>query len=245
MYIRYDITKIMFFLVSIALCLIFANLAVIAMKFGFDLHFKTAFDKLILDDEENIPTFFSSTILLFSSLLLFMIVSFHKTDGTGSYMYWLVLALIFLFLAIDETASIHEYIVVIFWRAYERSSFDNYVWPTVYGSLVVFLAIVYWKFIFSLPKKILLLFFLSAFLYVGGAIGFEILGSMYIGASWYQGIDWWAAADYKYYLISTIEESGEMFAVLVFIYALLSYIEIKWQGLYLFGGAPTLKQEER
>ncbi|WP_340148833.1 hypothetical protein [uncultured Sneathiella sp.] len=243
MYIQFNISKIMIFLITVTVFLILANLTVIIIKFDYNININTIFYKLIFDDEENIPTFFSSTILLFSSVLLFIVANFHKIGRTGDYKYWLVLALIFLFLAVDEGSSLHEYIILLFWRAYEPSDFDNYVWPSVYGILVALLAIAYWKFIFSLPKRIFLLFILSAILYVGGAIGFELLGSVYIGASWYQPIEWEAVADQTYYLIATVEESAEIFGVLVFIYALLKYIEIKWQGLYLYEGIIPSKRE--
>ena len=66
---------------------------------------------------------------------------------------------------------------------------------------------------------------------------------MYIGQSWYQPLDWENLADGGYYLIATIEEVGEIFGVLTFIFALLTYIDMKWQGLYLYvGGTPTDKE---
>ncbi len=59
------------------------------------------------DSEMNIPTFYSSLALLLASMLLVVIVLNHKKQGTP-YFRWLGLAIIFLFLSIDETSCIHE-----------------------------------------------------------------------------------------------------------------------------------------
>src|SRR5687767_903152 len=57
--------------------------------------------------EANIPTFFSSLILFISAVILYVI---YKTEpkGSGKKRYWLVLMIIFAWLSVDETASIHE-----------------------------------------------------------------------------------------------------------------------------------------
>ena len=59
-----------------------------------------------LDGEANIPTWFQSTLLLFSSFLLATIWS--ETKETRSYRYWGSLSKIFLLLSLDEAAFIHE-----------------------------------------------------------------------------------------------------------------------------------------
>lgn len=243
MYIRFSITKIIFVLTAIALLLIAADLAVITIKFKLGINIITVFEKFILDDEGNVPAFFSSSILLLTFYILLAITLIHRKEKSREFLYWLGLTLIFLFLAFDEAAALHESMVKIFWRVHEPSGFDNYVWPTVYGVLFLLLAAIYLKFVLSLPRKIMILFVLAAILYVGGAIGLEFIGSMYIGQSWYQPLDWENLADGGYYLIATIEEVGEIFGVLTFIFALLTYIDMKWQGLYLYvGGTPTDKE---
>jgi hypothetical protein len=204
----------------------------------------TVFRMVNLDEEANIPSFYSSLILLFSSILLFVITFYRKIEKNRNYKYWLGLALIFLFLSFDENASIHELIIKVYWKFFEPSDFDNYVWLIPYGVLVFLLMLAYWKFIFSLPRKTYSLFILSGILYVLGALGMEVAGSMYVGVSWYQPIDWGHRADYTYYLISTVEESLEMFGVVTFIYALLSYIETNWQGIYLCVGNALSKNEK-
>ncbi|MEX0582254.1 MAG: hypothetical protein WD185_01175, partial [Sneathiella sp.] len=129
MHVQFNKKIILAFLVAAALFFITANLLTIFLKFTYEFDIKTIFYKLSLDHEGNIPTFFSSTILLISSLMLFLIATFHRLQRSSAYIYWLGLSLLFLFLAFDEGASIHEYIIKIFWRFYEPSDYDNYVWP--------------------------------------------------------------------------------------------------------------------
>ena len=242
MNIKIDAKRTFIFLVSCNLILIGAHLLSVLFRFGFGHWSESIFTILNLDEEANIPAFYSAVILLFSSILLFIIAFFCRAEQKKDYKYWLGLALVFLFLSFDESASIHELIIRVFWRLYKPTEFDNYVWLVPYGILVIILTVVYWRFIFALPRKIYILFLISGALYVGGALGFESVGAFYIGASWYQAIEWDKYADAGYYLISTVEESGEMFGVVIFIYALMSYIELTWQGLYVCGDRPPVEK---
>jgi hypothetical protein len=80
--------------------------------------------------------------------------------------------------------------------------------------LVVFL--LYLQFLAALPARTRFLFLLAATLYVGGALGVEMLGSNYY---FHYGPDTLA-----YQLIITVEEGMEMFGVVTFLYALFSYM---------------------
>ncbi len=71
--------------------------------------------------------------------------------------------------------------------------------------------------LFSLPKKVQYLTFISGFIYLAGALGLEIIGSFLVRTSAIKlhGI--------SYGLISTLEEAFEMTGLIVFIYALLIF----------------------
>ena len=68
------------------------------------------------------------------------------------------------------------------------------------------------RFWLRLESRIRALFFASAVLYVGGALGFELIEIYYIP---HYGVD------LGFYMLSTAEESLEMLGVLLFIYALM------------------------
>jgi hypothetical protein len=68
-----------------------------------------------------------------------------------------------------------------------------------------------------LPGLIRLRFVLSASLFIAGAIGFELIGGGYGDRHGFENM--------TYAMIVTLEESLEMAGVIVFIHALISYIE--------------------
>jgi|TARA_B100002003_G_C14006927_1_gene485934 hypothetical protein len=79
----------------------------IAFCLGFKNKYKPVASWFDLATEQSIPTFYSSAALLFCSLLL-AIVTFAKKKNGEQYIYWLGLAIIFLFLSADESIGIHE-----------------------------------------------------------------------------------------------------------------------------------------
>jgi hypothetical protein len=165
--------------------------------------------------EGNIPTLFSSMILVFCAALLWLIASKHRANGS-SYAHWLGLSLIFLFLCVDETASLHERLGEPVRALLGTSGLFYYAWMIPYGlALCVFVAF-YVKFLLSLSRDTMRLFILSGALYVMGAVGMEMI------CGWYY--DTFSVRDFIYFSLVTIEELLEMFGVVLFIYALLNYI---------------------
>jgi hypothetical protein len=89
---------------------LFANITGIISKFYFNhgqvYGLVPLFD---FNTEANIPTFYSSLALISCSILLAFIFLAHKRQGS-SYKPWRGLSIIFLFLSIDEIATIHEWV---------------------------------------------------------------------------------------------------------------------------------------
>lgn len=89
-------------------------------------------------NEANVPTLYSSFALLFSSILLTIIAIAHRKNGSA-YLWWLGLAMIFLFLSIDEIASIHELLGKPVRESLGTSGLLFYAWLIPYGiALIVF-----------------------------------------------------------------------------------------------------------
>jgi len=61
-----------------------------------------------LDAEQNIPSFFSTFLLLFADLLLWIIAILKKNHKAAHVSEWIVLSVGFFIMAVDESASIHE-----------------------------------------------------------------------------------------------------------------------------------------
>ncbi len=168
-----------------------------------------------VDHEASIPTWFAQTILLILSVLGFGLSGTDK-KRKGS---WMLFGALFLYLSIDEGSEIHELAIEPFQHAFDISSgplFFAWVIPAI--GLLALLAIIFWKFFWSLPKKTRLLLILSAVLFLSGAIIMEMISGNYWQAHDFQ-------YDFTYRIMNAIEEGFEFSGVILAIYALMSYKE--------------------
>lgn len=180
------------------------------------------------DAEKNIPTLYSSFAIIIASLLLFIIAFTLRKQGS-SYFSWLGLAIIFLFLSVDEIASIHENFIGPVREMFNTSGLFYFAWVIPYGIAVVVFVISYFKFLINLPKKIMILFVVSGFIFVSGAIGFELLSG--------RQAELYGKDNLAYSIFYTCEELLEMLGIATFIYTLLSYITSQFSFMRL-----TIKQ---
>jgi len=172
--------------------------------------------------ENNIPTLYSSVALIMSSFLLAVIAIGHIRQNEP-YIAWFGLSIIFLFLSVDETASIHEKLIDPVRDSLDLSGLLYYSWVIPYDIALIALVVLYTRFLLRLGKNIRILFIVSGAIFITGAIGLELLGGLQH--------DLHGVYNIKYQLISTCEELFEMLGVMIFIYALLSYIEQKFGKL--------------
>ncbi|MFT6731606.1 MAG: hypothetical protein ACJA1H_002949, partial [Glaciecola sp.] len=167
------------------------------------------------DIERNLPTLYSALALLLSGILLFIISVLHK-DNRVERLQWRVLSFIFVFLSIDEATVIHEQLWMPTKDLFNTSGLLYYAWYIPYGFILLFLILVYAKWLWRLPKKVKSLFIISGVVFVFGAIGLESVSGFY---------DELMGQNNLYYCaLYTLEELFEMCGVAIFIYALLIYI---------------------
>ena len=74
----------------------------------------------------------------------------------------------------------------------------------------------YMRPVLSLSREIRFYIFIAAALFVGGAIGMELIGAKYAEAH--------GVFNLPYSMLTTVEESMELAGLIVFIYALLRHI---------------------
>ncbi len=206
-------------LVSLFIILFIGNIFSIYLKLHF--HFsnnKTLVRLFNFDLEQNIPTLFSTSILLFSGFLLLYIGKSHQKRNE-LFKPWLFLGYIFIFLAIDEAISIHEIFGHILTTKFHLKGHLYFSWVIPYGFISILLLIYLFKFLKTLPIKTLRLFIFSGFIFFLGAVGIEIIGSKI--AYDLRGIRNFSLT---YNILYTIEESFEMIGVIIFINTLLKYI---------------------
>lgn len=217
MQIRLKASKVTQFLSIVAIVLIIIHSIILGIYYyigdpdTFD--FVRMFD---LDMERNVPTLFSSAIILIAAFLFYLLSKSPKEIKKGSRPYWLGLSFVFTFLAFDESAKIHETLGDYTEQFVEASGYLHYPWVISYTILVLVLAVFYFKFFWRMESKVFWSFMLAAAMYLGGAVGFELLGA---NESSLHGTD-----SMLYSIYYTIEESLEMFGVIYLIWILLNLL---------------------
>jgi hypothetical protein len=167
-------------------------------------------------EEGNITAWFSAVLLLLAASLLALIAtSTKRTDG--AYVgHWRVLSWIFVYMSVDEAARIHELTQEPLRAAYDLSGFFHYCWVLIAIPLVLIFVLAYLRFLRDLPRTSGLLFIISGAVYVGAALGMDMLGG-YLKSHPLGSFDMQP-------IMITIEEFMENMGIVLFIFALLSYI---------------------
>jgi hypothetical protein len=178
--------------------------------------------------EANLPTYFSSLILLCDGILLGLIGSRYKALGEN-FSHWLGLSAIFVFLALDEMMQIHEQFRAPMEALFNTTGILYFAWFIPYVAVTIIIAIAYFKFMMRLPKTILKLFILAGVVYISGAVVMEAISGMHSEVHGEETL--------TYALMYSFEELLEMSGALVFMHALLSYIELKFKTLKVTLGA--------
>ena len=120
--------------------------------------------------EESIPTWYSTIILFIASGLLWAI-AFSKRSAQDRYTpYWFGLAIIFLYLSMDEGAVIHEILADPLQKAFNTQGFLAFGWQIVAFPLVIIFGLFYIRFLFGLPTRFRILFISAGVIYAGGAL---------------------------------------------------------------------------
>lgn len=168
--------------------------------------------------EANLPTFFSTFQLLLASLLLTVIGVVRRREGDARASQWLLLGLIFLLLAVDEGAEIHELSVRPFrdFAPWLATGIFYWAWVLPAMVLVTYVAWRYAGFVFNyLPPDTRRHTVLGAALFLSGAVGVEMPEARYVEQ---HGMD-----NFVYGMFVLVEEVLEMIGVLVFLTGVMKY----------------------
>ncbi len=173
-------------------------------------HFIPLFD---LDDEGNVPNWFSSSLLFFCAVLLALVAGREAAGERRFLKRWLLLAVVFLYISADEAVTLHEYLNLALMPAASISGLFYFAWVLPGSAAVALLAAFYWPLVKALPRSVRRRTLVAAAVYVGGALVTEF------------GLGLWAAKvsddDLVYALIQALQESLEMTGLVVFAGALL------------------------
>jgi len=203
---------------GITLCLVLTSFCLQILKFrmGYDPgRLLVLFD---LSLEQNIPTFWTVMLMILISFLLAIITSLNLRYNMQYSSKWLVLSLGFLYMAYDEGFHVHEALVGMIrpLLGEGRLGIFYYAW-VIPGIIVIFLLFIFFfRFLLFLKTRTRVLIILSAFTYLTGCIGMELVGGYYD--------ELYGMRNLTYNIISTLEECFEMAGLTLFIYSLLDYL---------------------
>ena len=222
--------NIVIWLSTITILLLVAHLITIAMPYifeGFEHGLvRLLFSLFFLDGEGNVPAMFSTGLFLINAVI-FLIVWKAAGLAGDSQKIWLFLSSVFVFLALDESISIHERLIDPLRDALDATGIFYYTWIIPYGIGVVLLSIfmipVFWR----MQKRIRFWFGLSAATYLFATIGLEMISGKYLVMMNEQ-------KDIVWIFMITLEESLEMVGLIILVYAQLLLLKNKYNGFLIF-----------
>ena len=176
--------------------------------FGAEKHW---LDSLNMDRELNLPTLFSSALLLMAALLMRRLGLNSNPDAGDD---WRLLSKIFIFLALDEALQIHEILIIPGLRHQVHPALAS-TWVVPYAALALIMLWKFRSFLGSIPRATATGLLRSGAVYVGGAIGMEMIGSFAVRSSLIRLHSPWYGA------ITGLEEALELVGIILLIDALM------------------------
>jgi hypothetical protein len=165
-----------------------------------------------LDAEANLPSFFQSQMMLACALALLFTARHERAAGRPMAHAWLVLSLAFFYLGADEAAMLHDRMGPVAMQAIGAK--PNHIdWVLPMGILGTGFALYMVPFLLGIERATAYAFVLAGAVYVGGAVGVEVLGKVLAERYGYES--------YLYVLSVALEEGMEMLGIAMFLRAIL------------------------
>ncbi len=163
-----------------------------------------------LDKSNDISAYFLATLHLLSSIILGMIGAITLKRRDPFSIYWIALAVSFLFVSADKVVDLHERFFILFWKYSNMTIRQNLTW--IIPAIIFVAGFLILKLLLHLPSKERGLLIFSALLFISGAVGMDYLGDIF------------SESAFAYGILTDIEVGLEMFGSIVFIYSLLCYL---------------------
>lgn len=172
-----------------------------------------------VDDEANVPTWYSSMTLLLAAALLLAIAVTVRDRRDPAWRHWAALAAVFAALSLDEVAQIHELLIApLRGKIGVDDGWLYYPWVIPGAIFALVVAASFARFLLRLPPTTRMLFIVAGAVYLAGALAVETVTAR---------LDFeYGPADPAYVIGATIEETLEMAGIVVFLHALVRHLRI-------------------
>ncbi len=171
---------------------------------------------LHMDEEANLPTWYSSITLVYSSFLAWLIAYSKKQIQAPFIRSWMLLGFAFYLMSADEFMQVHEALVRVVNRIGLFSDLGQNAWLVPGVIIVAVIALLVGRAWWDLPTYFKSIFFCSALVYFSGAIGIEIFDNIYGHQKGFESLG--------FSLFTHIEEVLEMMGVVILIKGLMEYL---------------------
>ncbi len=178
-----------------------------------------------LDAENTVGAWYSSALMLANAGLIALIAIAEAKRREPMVLQWRLLALIFVALSIDETASFHESTIGPLQKAFGFSGFLSFAWVVPAIFLLALFAVIYVPFLTRLPRRHALGFVAAGLIFVAGALGMEMIGGVFNETL--------GGGSAIYIITTTIEESLEVIGLTVLFFVLTNYLAGEYGPLAL------------
>lgn len=184
------------------------------------------------NNDASLAAWYSSLLFMLCSILLAVIAALSWQNPAERYtLHWVGLSGIFLLMSADEIARLHEAVggtaerVLVEYTGFAPEGILYFFWVVPAAVIVLVVGLAYIRFLVHLPMETLALFVAAGTIFVGGAIGLEMVQASLTSNSAElaqnvepeHGASWWVVR-------LSLEELFEFVGTLVFCYALFSYL---------------------
>lgn len=172
--------------------------------------------RFTLNSENSVPAWISSLMLFGAAVLLAVCACMYRSRQDKWWKHWAALSGLFCLLSMDESASFHEIAMIPMDQLVQVKGIFYFTWVIPGAAFVAVVGFAFLGFLRHLDRRTRNRFIASAILFVGGALGMECVDGAIL--------DSFGEGHIAYILASTVEESMEMFGMVLFIWSLVSHI---------------------
>ncbi len=185
------------------------------------------FALMSLDKEQSVPALFSTFLLLAASAVLAFIAMVERSSAGRNVRQWQLLAAGFAVMALDENLALHERAIEPMRQLLGGGTLGvfYFAWVIPAIAMVAVLGVYFLPFLLRLPRRTMYGLIAAAALYLGGAVGIELIEGWWREGHGYRTLG--------FHLLVTIEESMEMAGAILLIHTLLRHLGRQYGDIQL------------
>lgn len=161
---------------------------------------------LNIDGEASLSSWYASSLLLLASVLMLWSSLAERAKRRPTALGWLILSIGFVYLSIDESSMIHESLAALTAGFAADLPIFRHRWVIVALPVVLLAGALFVPFLLKLPRATALRLIAAGAVYVGGALGMEMINGAVLVAEGQSGL---------YVALICVEETMEVLGILL------------------------------